>query len=202
MADTRTIVLAGGTSVHKLAALERACHRLQQDHARLGRPACEFLLPTHAAPSGVPEQPGGLSMIAQGAILRGTRALRAVIAKHDVPLGAYVLGVGIESGLECVLGRWLDIAVVAIVRDGFPTGMADSLVGFSTSVGLPFPAQHVEMALQDAGGLSRHTAGSKVAMVLGGDGTDPHSTLTQGHLSRAQLLADACYAALVQVPGL
>lgn len=205
MHDDCVVVLAqGSTSEHKKTATDEAVVRLIQDHSRMGkvdRPG-RFLLPCYPTKSGVGEEPMGLSAVSLGAVTRASRALRAGLVDRATPPGAYVLGLGVESGMECVHGHWLDLAVVAVVREGMLNTSADSLVGLSTSLGLPFPAQYVAMALQDEEGLSRHTAGSKVALVLGGDKTDPHSTLTRSRITRARLLADAIYAALVQVPGL
>lgn len=192
----RHAVLALGTkNEHKGIALHTALLRLAE-----GRTTSDLVtevLPCDVS-SGVAEQPMGFSAMSLGAITRAERALLHVTNTHGFS-GRYLLGLGIESGLECIAGRWIDVAVVAVVRQCLHSNVG-SLAGLSTSVGIPFPPEFVAMALQD--GLSEHTAGEKVAAVLGGDKTDPHSTLTLGRLSRASLLVDAIYAALVQVPGL
>lgn len=69
------------------------------------------------------------------------------------------------------------------------------LVG--TSAGIEFPKEAVEAAR--ARGFETTTAGSVITETLGGSSTDPHSTLTQGKVSRKEILVEALMTVLSRV---
>ncbi len=179
--NTCTIAI-GTTSTHKLTATKSALR-----HARLDRAVT--LAPVKTV-SGVAEQPlwklGSTdNEIATGALCRATAALAAT------PGASY--GLGIENGLvEFEPNQtYVDLAVIALVA-GY--GIEPLFV---TSCGIPFPKAHVRSSLDSKRAT---TAGDFIAQATGCDGTDPHSYLTRGRVSRAEMLEQAIESALSMSP--
>jgi inosine/xanthosine triphosphatase len=169
-------IVLGTTSKIKIQAVQEAC-------GRVGFKGVEVVGVKVA--SAVNEQPYGFEETMKGALHRATQA------QLDGPEDGD-LYIGIESGVVGPYGGdvILDLAVIAIVYHGNKTC-------FATSTGITFPGD----AFSDAFGLGfkTTTVGSIIAKNLGGDGADPHSTLTQGKLTRNQTLVDGVAAALAQV---
>ncbi len=166
---TTHIVSVGSKSVIKSRATRNACRAAGFEAAIVER----------ATPSGVPVQPVGREEVARGA------RNRARAARESVP-GSW--GVGIENGIVREDGRWQDLACVVVISpDGRET------VGWSGAV--TFPDELVERA-RDIG-FDRVTVGSLVADRLGCPADDPHTTLTEGRLSRAGILTHAVTETLV-----
>jgi adenine phosphoribosyltransferase len=163
------IIAIGSKSAIKSAATREACLAV----------GIAATLVERAAPSGVPTQPVGREETARGA------RNRARAARDAVP-GSW--GVGIENGIVREDGRWQDVAAVVIIApDGRET------VGWSDAV--TFPDALVERA-RDIG-FDRVTVGSLIAEQLGCPADDPHSALTEGRQTRADILTHAVAEAFV-----
>jgi len=130
------------------------------------------------APSGIADQPIGLSVIASGAANRLAKG-KELEAEADV-------WISMENGLAWWGGPWVDIAVVKVELAETKT------VGTATSVGV-----EVSEALMVEATRPGKTVGKAVVDRMKGDGDhrDPHSELTGGCCSRAELLSDAIRAA-------
>lgn len=170
-----TAIALGSTSRHKVAALRDALDRAGMDGVAVT---------AYDAASGVAAQPLG-EEVDVGAENRAREALdRAPVSIE--------YAVGVESGLS--YRRWghVDFAVAVVMRRRL-----HRVVGFATSVGIPIPLEAVEASIRSR---RQRTAGQCLAdRIQGVNPTDPHTTLTNGRLSRQQLLTDAIYAALIQV---
>jgi len=155
----------------KLEAAKQAIGRLDIDHEGLVFVGVD-------APSEVPGQPLGMSVIAKGATARlaGGKELEP---EAD-------LWISMENGLAWWGGPWVDIAVVKVELAETKT------VGTATSVGV-----EVSKALMVEATRPGKTVGKAVVDRMGGDGdhANPHLELTGGYCSRVDLLADAVRAA-------
>ena len=134
--------------------------------------------------SGVNEQPINLDETLSGAVNRVQQA-RAIIPDADV-------WIGIESGVFRATGHQvsLDIGVVALME-----GNGECV--FSTSPGVTFPERFVTEA--ESEGFATTTVGSVIATRLGCDGTDPHTGLTGGQITRLETLIQGVMTALKHI---
>jgi len=169
-----TITL-GSTSKHKLTAVKQACEQLGLTASLVGVKAA----------SGQNEQPVGLSETFQGALNR------AQGAKAQNPKA---IAIGIEGGIFITdseqLPLTVDLAVIVVLT---PDGRRI----ITTTPGIVFPEDYVEIAKKR--GFITTTVGSVIAEKLGGDPTDPHSTLTNRAVSRSKTLVDGLVVALTQL---
>lgn len=172
-------IAIGSTSDHKIGATNLACKRLGLDKV--------VICPTKTF-SGQNEQPVGFEQTYNGAFERAMQARRTFLGCN--------VAIGIESGIICfptINGQMaMDIAVVVIIDRNY-------LSIVTTSVGIRFPTECVEIAREH--GFKTTTVGSIIAEVLPGrgNGTDPHSILTDGRVTRVATLVDAIEKALIQI---
>ena len=167
-------IALGSKSRQKEVAVQNACDGL----------SIEYQLKTFKTRSRQNAQPIGLVQIFQGAFTQA----RATKAKAPESIS-----LGIENGLvifEAEPQIALDIAVVVALS---PEGN----LYVTNTVGVPFPLKYVTAA--ENRGFKKHTAGSAISKALGGDPTDPHSTITNGFINRSALLTDAIMLALSQL---
>ena len=168
-------IALGSTSFHKIEAVKQACQQLGLLASVVGVKAA----------SGQNEQPVGLNETYQGA------ASRAQGAKAQNP---EAVAVGIESGIFITnneqLPLTIDVAVIVVLTP-------DNRRIVTTTSGVVFPEDCVAIAKER--GFATTTAGSVIAEKLGGDSTDPHSTLTKGAVSRTQTLVAGLVIALAQL---
>lgn|SRR3989338_1043353 len=158
----------GGTSTHKLEALKEACSRIGIKAEIQGSPA----------ESEINAQPYGFDETYRGALNR---------AQNTRKESPETMSIGIENGIVPIAGKFIDLAVIVVIM---PNGQ--EFVG--TSTGVEFPKEAVETARSR--GFDTTTAGSIIAETMGGSGTDPHSILTHGKVSRREILIDAIVAVL------
>lgn len=165
-------IVLGSTNVHKLDAVRLACEKICVKAEISGVKAL----------SGQNEQPVGFKEIFDGAMARVS------FAKTNDPGDSVYIG--IESGIVN-LNRMtaVDMAVVII--------LAKERRIVTTSTGIEFPQSLIAVAYHR--GFANTTVGSVIAEKIGGDATDPHSTLTHGYVSRKQTLVDALVLALCQL---
>lgn len=165
----------GSTSAHKLDALRQACSILGHD---------AVVINGTKTSSGQNEQPVGFDETHNG-------AWRRAILAQKTDEGS--IGVGIESGIFR-FGKdkslTLDIAVVVVLT-------VEGRRIITTSQGVEFPEEYVRIA--EERGFAYTTVGSVITEKLGGDPTDPHSTLTNGKVTRSATLVDALVVALRQI---
>jgi len=170
-------IVVGSTSRHKLEAVRMACKTLGYGN--------EIIVTGIPAESGQNAQPVGLVETMRGALARA----EAVQKKHS---GA--ICVGIESGINSVntaLSVVDMVVVIALMPDG-----RQYINGKPSNV--EFPKEDVLAAQQR--GFKTTTVGQIISERLGkGDGTDPHSLLTDGKITRQQTLADALRSILPSV---
>lgn len=169
-------IYLGSTSKHKIAAVQEAC----------GKAGIEAEVIGVKAASEQDEQPFGMEAIIQGAITRAENARKGHEQQDEE------ISIGIESG---ILGSGqvkidIDLAAIVIIKH-------DGSKIVTTSTGIQFPNEYVDIAAGK--GFDTTTVGSVIAKKLGGDGTDPHATLTGGKVTRAQTLIDGLVAALLQL---
>jgi len=168
-------IVLGSTNEHKLAAVKEACEQLRLTASISGVKAA----------SGQNEQPVGLSETFAGALNRVQGA------KAQSP---EAIAIGIESGIFRTnnekLPFTLDLAVIVVLT-------VDNRHIVVTTPGIEFPEDCVVTA--EERGFATTTAGSVIAERLGGDPTDPHSTLTNGAVSRTKTLIDGLVVALAQL---
>jgi non-canonical (house-cleaning) NTP pyrophosphatase len=131
-----------------------------------------------ATDSGQNAQPIGFIETINGAQTRAEQALK-LYPTHTV--------IGIENGILVGPDTLLDIAVVVIL-----TPDDQQFVAVSRSVHFPFKY----LALAKQKGLATTTIGQLIAEELGGEANDPHATLTNGKVTRVQLLTEAVAKAL------
>lgn len=141
----------------------------------------------YAVSSGQNAEPEGFEAILLGAINRAENLKPLVSTEH--------YRVGIENGVIRfpLYSLTLDLAVIVVIT---PKGQRY----FSVSPAVVFPEEMVRQAEQ--AGFEQTTVGSVIAKALGGSPKDPHSILTGGRLTRAEILAMGVKAALVQIPEL
>ncbi len=170
-------IRVASTSKHKIEAVEAA--------AKAVFPNRQIRIHGVKAPSGIDEQPMGEDMTVLGAQNRLNAALEG-ISDEDYYID-YV--VSIESGLFGGPKRFIDRAVV-IARN-----MRNERQRVILSGGVVFPNSAVEEARKR--GFATTTAGSIIAeQNSGADGTDPHSFLTKGRMTRKAQLTTAAAKAL------
>jgi non-canonical (house-cleaning) NTP pyrophosphatase len=167
----------GTTNEHKIGALRKVIKDLGITAEVTG---CKVS-------SGQNEQPVGYDEGRLGALTRARNAFAT--GHHEVNNTFFV---GIESFIvsdgktSC-----LDMASIVICNfDG-------QVVSESTSPGVQFPMD-AYLTARDKG-FNTTTVGSQVAKLYGGDGTDPHSTLTQGGLTRTETLVSGLIVAVKQL---
>jgi non-canonical (house-cleaning) NTP pyrophosphatase len=168
----RTIVI-GSSSPQKLQALVDACRKL----------GIEASISTRDTNSRQNAQPVGYEETLNGALNRASQAWGN--GEHLV--------IGIESGIfrfGFYTPVTLDMAIIVIIKPDL-----DRIV--MNSAGIQFPEEYVRIA--EERGFKTTTVGSVIAERLGGDPADPHSTLTNGKVTRKALLTEALVAALVQL---
>lgn len=175
------IIALGSTSRHKLNALEDVL-------SHCGVPA-EVI--GYSVVSEFPEQPVGLEQGFAGARYRAFEALQ----QHGQNSDDEIYFVGIESFVSVTLGEHavcLDMAAIVIIdQDG-------DVLAQATSPAFPFPMDAYTAAKE--AGFENHTVGSMVAKMYGGDGTDPHSSLSRGRITRMQTLMAGLSVAINQLP--
>jgi non-canonical (house-cleaning) NTP pyrophosphatase len=178
--STTMNIVVGSESEHKLQAVREACEAL-------GIRGKIFGVKTS---SGVNEQPSSLAEIYHGARQRGHIVYNNRQTFCDPK---DTISIGIESGIIDVgmLRLSFDIAMIAVI-------LPDREI-VTTSQGIVFPKEFVEAALMKSEGFVTTTVGSIISEKLGGDPTDPHSTLTKGKITRKQLLTEALISALKQL---
>jgi len=179
MAKNKMIELVvGSLSAHKLEAVREVC-RMFDIKAKVSGIKTE---------SGQNPQPIGMIEIYNGALTR------AMEAKKQKP-GA--IAIGIENGIFWVdtgygkVSPCLDIAVIVVFmphQKGHVSGVTSSLV---------IREQYVDIAT--GRGLDKTTVGEVIAESLGGDATDPHAILTNGKITRRQILVEGLRNLFVQV---
>lgn len=163
-------IVLGSTSIHKIEAVKQACLGLGLNADISGVKAS----------SGQNEQPVGFEETFSGALAR------ASYAKSTRP---DCFAIGIESGIFR-FGMTFDIAVIVILTP-------DNRQIVTISEGIPYPTQYVEIA--EERGFKTTTVSSIIAQQIGGDPTNPHSTLTSGKVTRTMLLTSALITALRQL---
>lgn len=174
--ETKMNISLGTRSVHKLAAVERACRELEINATILGV----------EAHSGENAQPRGFEETFNGALTRATSA------KDKNPDS---IAIGIESGIfyfgvELDAPIVMDIAIIVVLGE-------DGKRIVTTSEGIQFPIAHVKTA--KVRGFNKTTVGEIIAEHMGGSPKDPHSTMTGGKVSREMTLVDALKVALRQL---
>ena len=164
----------GSTSKHKIAAVREAFLVL----------GMQVNVIAEKVSSGQNEQPIGLRATFDGAFCR---TLMLSVRHADIPC------IGIESGIVPITqGTTIDLAVV-IVR--MPP---DGRCYVATSSGIKTPQECFKEA--ERRGFSTTTVGAVLAERCGGDATDPITTLTNGTLTRVDVLATGISLALAQIP--
>ncbi|PIV47049.1 hypothetical protein COZ78_01900 [bacterium (Candidatus Gribaldobacteria) CG_4_8_14_3_um_filter_42_11] len=168
-------IALGSTSQHKIEAVKQACQQLGLLASVVGVKAA----------SDQNEQPVGLNETYQGAFSR------AQGAKAQSP---EAVAIGIESGIFITENSenplTIDLAIIVVLT-------LDNRRIVATTPGVVFPEDCLAIAKER--GFATTTAGSVVAEKLGGDPTDPHSTLTNGAVSRNQTLVAGLVIALAQL---
>lgn len=175
-----TIRIAISPTAIKVAAAKLAIERAR---TVLGMDI-ELIESAFKSPSGIPEQPVGLDEAHAGAFNRAS----AVLGAPDTTDATHGLGVE-NAAVYAGRGKWTDPAVISLLgRDGTET--------VAVSVGIPMPSAELGKAIE---ANQDKTAGSFIAKRVGCDGADWHRHMSDGHLPRKQILADAIFAVLAQV---
>ncbi len=166
----RTIVVTSG-SVIKINAVEKALALLVPGRA--------FEVRGKKVASGIDEQPVDTDT-EKGARKRAENA-RSEQSEQEKKESAVL---SLENGIFPVSGGWEDKCVAVLE---LPDGRSFSF----ESSGVVFPLDAVEEAKRREGGFKEHTVGSVIAERYGGDKQDPHSTLTNGAVTREMQLIEA-----------
>jgi len=168
-------IAIGSASKLKINALTAACDELEITQKIVGVEVA----------SGQNAQPVNIREIMEGAI---TRALGAQKNRPDY------FGLGIESGIvRFDIGEerhFIDLAGIVLIT---PEGR----IIFGNSCGVEIPIQYVEMAAQ--AGFNCTTVGAAISEERGGSPEDPHSTLTDGRLSREEILTQGIISVFKQL---
>jgi non-canonical (house-cleaning) NTP pyrophosphatase len=169
-------IKVGSNNSEKIKAVQEACTILGINTIPFG----------FNVSSEVNSQPIGFNEIYTGAF---NRAIGARGNSSDV------VAVGIENGIIAMQRpgasiEYFDTAVIVIINE-----QGENFV--TTSPGIKFPTYYVDKARQ--AGFETTTAGSIIAEELGGNQSDPHSTITHGTVSRHQTLVTALVVALRQL---
>jgi len=162
-------IVLGSTSEHKLEAVREACEKL----------GIKAEVSGVKTSSGQNEQPFGLDETYNGALTRAN----SVREKNPDSVC-----IGIESGVITFGSSFIDLAVIVLYVQNRRI--------VATSSGIEFPQAYVRIA-EKRGNTT--TVGSVIAETLGCDGTDPHSALTRGKVSRKDMLVQALMIALSQL---
>jgi non-canonical (house-cleaning) NTP pyrophosphatase len=168
--DTLRIIVAVGTSSpHKLNAVGLALFSLGVQHSILGLKEGKKIDLEY-----FPEQPCSAAQSFEGALRRSIGVMRMF------PDASF--GLGIENGIvnHGDYGT-IDTAYFALVNK-------DGREWYGTSAGICMPKECVEEAR--GRGFVRTTVGQVVSEHFGGEATDPHKTLTGGHITRERILED------------
>lgn len=167
-------IVVGTMSRHKLSSVEEASRRLGFENVEVV--GCTTI-------SGVNEQPVNMNDTATGAVNRARQA------RVSVPNAS--MWIGIESGVFRAPDHHIsvDLAVIVVMKP-------DGTCVFATSPGITFPEHFVVEAERE--GFVTTTAGSVIAECLGCDGTDPHSGLTDGRVTRLETLIQGVMIAFRQ----
>jgi inosine/xanthosine triphosphatase len=173
-------VFVASTSEHKI----NAASRVFTDLCRSGTVEIEG----RKAPSGINEQPVGKEETVLGAMNR-------IAHLKDMILGVpYDYLVAFENGLVSLElngeTTWMDMAW-AVVED------YDGNRKIANSAGIEIPSWAVEEARRH--GFETTTASSILAKVSPASSTDPHSYLTDGAVSRTDLLEQSLRIAVAQL---
>lgn len=184
MPNDTYMVGVGSTSTHKrgglLDALERKGHLLSE-----GTPQLVIV----DALSGVPRQPFGQNEGIRGA---ENRCFHTIRTHQDLEFA-----VGVESFVDVGRTKAFEQTAIFLGRRNDRREKAGWVV--TLSVAIEVPHDLAEKALRS--GLPKPpTVGELIAEKFGGDPTDPIATLTKGRLTRRMVIADAIFAALVQLP--
>lgn len=163
------LVVVGSTSDHKIGAVSRAL-ALARIQAEIR--GCR-------ASSSVPEQPWGDEMM----LGAKNRAQNAFIREAGA-----TLYVGIESGLERRAGRCYDFTAIAI----FDPVVNRMFTGWGG--GHEVPDEYVAKAI--LAGFAEHTAGEFMAKATGCSSTDGSSFITDGLVSREDVITQGVMIAL------
>ena len=173
-------IFVASTSKHKVDAVKNVSQKIFVNE--------EVHVAGQKAASGINEQPVGNEETLLGAMNR-LEALKKIIGTT-----VYDLLVSFENGVILVqvggTEKWFDLGWVFVEDKSGKQGIAHS-------IGIEFDAQYVQEAHEK--GFETTTVGSVIAAHTGADSTDPHSYLTNGALSRSQMLSDSYRAALGQV---
>ena len=166
----------------RVTVASKCSHKVLAAQRALGAGTCEGV----EAPSGVSDQPVGLTETVRGARNRMAMVLEAEAQAEATSRRERAdFAVAIENGIVSLQGdeeTWVDLAVVVLVD--LSTG-AEAL---STSTGVQFPTSSVG---EWAEGGSEGTVGDCIADELKCDKQDPHAALTKQQFSRAALLEQA-----------
>ncbi len=175
--NTGLKITVGTTSKHKLTAVAKACKKIKMKSVMINGVKTD---------SGQDEQPVGFEATYNGAFTRAQAA-----TQHNID---YDIAIGIESGIFPFQSEsrniTFDMAVIVILTKEGKQIM-------TTSSGVLFPEEYVSWAR--TAGFKTTTVGSMITRNLGGDPTDPHSTLTNGKVTREDTLVEALAIALKQV---
>lgn len=172
-------VIVASTNKHKLAAVEEIFRDIY--------PNQDVQITGVKANSGVREQPVDHSEILEGVLNRLNHAKQLTEGNGDVYVSMEngILIFEFKGEIRC-----FDLAWVVIER-------RFGKRAFAHSTGIEFPLEYVEEAMNR--GFATTTIGSVMAEKLGIDSTDPHSTLTDGLVSRSDMLKQTLRAALGQL---
>lgn len=174
-------IFLGSTSKHKLTAITEAASEVFPDEH-------DLVVQTFQVSSDINEQPVGLEETLQGARNR-LKNLKTIIGD-----ARYDLLVAMENGIFPVYvdGKelWFDLGWV-VLED--PTGFPI----YTNSSGIQVNTEYVEIARSR--GFSTTTVGSISAERSAAERTDPNAFLTAGHVTRTNMLKQACKVALGQL---
>lgn len=163
------VIVLGSTSKHKRVAVCDAAEDLR----------IRAMVDCVKTPSGINEQPYGLDETRRGALNRA-KAAQEMQPSAD-------LFVGIESGLVCADGIYLDMTMIVVLTSG-------GRVFSSVSAGHQVPLVDVHAAI--AQGFKSTTAGDMMAKRTGCDSTDGTAFVTGEHVTRLDAIQQAVKIAL------
>lgn len=172
-----SVVVTSGSAI-KINAVEKALAQLI--------PSRRFEVQGKKVSSGSGEQPVGTDT-EKGARIRAQNA-RNEQSEQEKKESAVL---SLENGIFAVEGGWEDRCVAFLE---LPDGSSFSF----ESSGVVFPLDAVEEAKRREGGFKEHTVGSVIAERYGGDKQDPHSTLTNGAVTREMQLIEAIKGVLAK----
>lgn len=179
----------GSESTHKLQALGGAAAQILPENYHFSIIPCNV-------ESNVDPQPEGLNETFTGAHNRAEAAMEVFCTIDDyaeTTNDVYAFGVesGVIRGFDGRDNFTLDIAAVVIIDN-------HGQVWRASSSGIQFPEDCVTEA--ESQGFDTTTVGQVMAERHEGmDHTDPHSYLTQGRISRTNLIQQVLEAALAQI---